>query len=91
MYFMINQVKEEWNEAGFPYVDYVIKPSTTFIHIMSDKDEPTNYHGHIDIYVYSDGSFTACCKGHNGIDEPVNFTPEMSEALCDTILYLKYY
>ena len=52
MYFMLNNVKEEWNEAGFPYVDYVIKPSTTFIHIMSDKDEPTNYHGHIDIYMF---------------------------------------
>ncbi len=88
---MFSSIKEEWNEAGFPYVDYVYTTNTTFIHIMSDNDEPTEYCEHIDIYVYSDGSFTACCKCHNGINKPVNFTPEMSNALCDTIICVKDY
>lgn len=88
---MFSSVKEEWNEIGFPYVDYVRTTSYQFIHIMSDKDEPTNYHGHIDIYVYSDGGFTACRKRHDGANEPVHFTPEMSNALCDTIICVKDY
>lgn len=89
--FMLNSIKEECNEAGFPCIKYVHTTDTTFIHIMSYKDESTDYRGHIDIYVYSDGSFIAYCKGYNDINEPVNFTPEMSDALCDTLLYLRYY
>lgn len=88
---MFSSIKEEWNEAGFPYVDYVKTTSCQFIHIMSDNDEPTDYYGHIDIYVYSDGSFTACRKWHDGTSTPVHFTPEMSNALCDTIICVKDY
>lgn len=77
------EIKKMWYDAGFFYID---RSSDNCINIATDTvfDRVGNQF----ITIYSDGSFEGCERTYDE-DAPLSFTADMTEALFNTIEYLK--
>ena len=77
------EIKKMWYDAGFFYIDH---SSDNCINIATDTvfDRVGNQF----ITIYSDGSFEGCERTYDE-DAPLSFTADMTEALFNTIEYLK--
>ena len=77
------EIKKMWYDAGFFYID---RSSDNCINIATDAvfDRVGNQF----ITIYSDGSFEGCERTYDE-DAPLSFTADMTEALFNTIEYLK--
>lgn len=77
------EIKKMWYGAGFFYID---RSSDNCINIATDTvfDRVGNQF----ITIYSDGSFEGCERTYDE-DAPLSFTADMTEALFNTIEYLK--
>lgn len=77
------EIKKMWYDAGFFYID---RSSDNCINIATDAvfDRVGNQF----IAIYSDGSFEGCERTYDE-DAPLSFTADMTEALFNTIVYLK--
>lgn len=77
------EIKKMWYDAGFFYID---RSSDNCINVATDAvfDRVGNQF----ITIYSDGSFEGCENTYDE-DAPLSFTADMTEALFNTIEYLK--
>lgn len=77
------EIKKMWYDAVFFYID---RSSDNCINIATDTvfDRVGNQF----ITIYSDGSFEGCERTYDE-DAPLSFTADMTEALFNTIEYLK--
>lgn len=77
------EIKKMWYDAGFFYIE---RSSDNCINIATDTvfDRVGNQF----ITIYSDGSFEGCERTYDE-DAPLSFTADMTEALFNTIEYLK--
>lgn len=77
------EIKKMWYDAGFFYFNH---SSDNCISIATS--EAFDRVGNEFIIIYSEGSFEGCERTYDE-DAPLSFTAEMTEALFDTIEYLK--
>ena len=75
--------KKMWYDADFFYIDH---SSDNCINIATDTVFDRD--GNQFITIYSDGSFEGCERTYDE-DAPLSFTADMTEALFNTIEYLK--
>ena len=77
------EIKKMWHDAGFFYID---RSSDNCINIATDAVFDRD--GNQFITIYSDGSLEGCERTYDE-DAPLSFTADMTEALFNTIEYLK--